>query len=76
MLWPIRWYPVDGPERVVGLAGGPFQRSFDDKHSFVVDQGVVAVCRRWSSLLYRVVQQCTADVLAGCRVVFAQNRFQ
>ena len=50
--------------------------SFDDKHGFVVNQGLVAVLSEMVILLYCVIQQCIANVPSRLSVVFAQNRFK
>src|SRR5215470_3417190 len=70
--------------RCLGIAGcepcsawrARYSSSFDDKHGFVVDQGLVAVLSQTVILLDRVIQQCIADVPSRLSVVFAQNSFK
>src|SRR5690242_12192093 len=51
-------------------------RSFDDEHSLVVDQGLIAILSEIVILLPRVIQQRVADFFGGLPVMFAHHRLQ
>src|SRR5215470_15438737 len=68
---------VQGPTAPVsGRGGRGSSSSFDDKHGLVVDQGLVAALSEALILLYRVIQQCIADLSGRLSVVFAQDLFK
>src|SRR5579863_177029 len=72
---PIGW-PESLTAREGRLTARKLSRSFDDKHGFVVDQGLIAILAEIVILLRRVGQQRVADFFSGTSVMFAHHRLE
>ena len=72
--------PISWPESLTAREGRrtarKLSRSFDDKHGFVVDQGLIAILSEKVILLRRVIQQRVADFSGGLPVMFAHHRLK
>src|SRR5580658_33184 len=72
--------PISWPESLTAREGRRTARklsgSFDNKHGFVVDQGLIAILAEIVVLQRRIIQQRVADLSGGLPVIFAHHHLK
>jgi hypothetical protein len=72
--------PISWPESLTAREGRRTARklsgSFDNKHGFVVDQGLIAILAEIVVLLRHIIQQRVAALSGGLPVMFAHHHLK